>query len=196
MSGSQSNQSFIKLAAISAAVLIGVAVAQMQATKESRHSHLQESLSQTLDKADVSQESVSSPLVEQWVKNNYGVVHVEVADEKGKVLYKVKGEKSDDSRSFSFEMGEDAETTVSIKVDNGADGSSNFILYLAVLGAALAGAIVTFGRLARQQRVAQLSWPMTGGVQPVARGRQALTSAALYRSCAILSCGLTRWSEV
>ena len=64
MSGSQSNQSFIKLAAISAAVLIGVAAAQMQATKESRHSHLQESLSQTLDKADVSQESVSSPLVE------------------------------------------------------------------------------------------------------------------------------------
>ena len=146
MSGSQSNQSFIKLAAISAAVLIGVAAAQMQATKESRHSHLQESLSQTLEKADVSQESVSSPLVEQWVKNNYGVVHVEVADEKGKVLYKVKGEKSDDSRSFSFEMGEDAETTVSIKVDNGADGSSNFILYLAVLGAALAGAIVTFGK--------------------------------------------------
>ena len=83
MSGSQSNQSFIKLAAISAAVLIGVAAAQMQATKESRHSHLQESLSQTLEKADVSQESVSSPLVEQWVKNNYGVVHVEVADEKG-----------------------------------------------------------------------------------------------------------------
>ena len=146
MSGSQSNQSFIKLAAISAAVLIGVAAAQMQATKESRHSHLQESLSQTLEKTDVSQESVSSPLVEQWVKNNYGVVHVEVADEKGKVLYKVKGEKSDDSRSFSFEMGEDAETTVSIKVDNGADGSSNFILYLAVLGAALAGAIVTFGK--------------------------------------------------
>ena len=68
-----------------------------------------------------------------------------MADEK-KVLYKVKGEKSDDSRSFSFEMGEDAETTVSIKVDNGADGSSNFILYLAVLGAALAGAIVTFGK--------------------------------------------------
>ena len=145
MSGSQSNQSFIKLAAISAAVLIGVAAAQMQATKESRHSHLQESLSQTLEKADVSQESVSSPLVEQWVKNNYGVVHVEVADEKGKSL-KVKGEKSEDSRSFSFEMGDDAETTVSIKVDNGADGSSNFILYLAVLGAALAGAIVTFGK--------------------------------------------------
>ena len=122
------------------------------------------------------------------MKNNYGVVHVEVADEKGKVLYKVKGEKSDDSRSFSFEMGEDSETTVSIKVDNGADGSSNFILYLAVLGAALAGAIVTFGKGATAaEGVAQLSWPMTGGVQPVARGRQALISAALYRSCAILS---------
>ena len=148
MSGSQSNQSFIKLAAVSAAVLVGVAAAQMQATKESRHSHLQESLSQTLDKADVSQESVSGPLVKQWVKNNYGVAHVEVADEKGKVLYKVKGEKSEDSRSFSFEMGDDAETTVSIKVDNGADGSSNFILYLIVLGAALAGAIVMFGKVA------------------------------------------------
>ncbi len=146
MSGSQSNQSFIKLAAISAAVLVGIAVAQIQATKESRHSHLQESFSQTLDKADVSQESVSGPLVEEWVKNNYGVSNVEVADEKGKVLYKVKGEKSDDSRTFSFEMGDDSEVTVSVKLDNGADGSSNFLLYLLVLGAALAGAVVTYGK--------------------------------------------------
>ena len=91
-------------------------------------SFAREVFSQTLDKADVSQESVSGPLVEEWVKNNYGVSNVEVADEKGKVLYKVKGEKSDDSRTFSFEMGDDSEVTVSIKLDNGADGSSNFTL--------------------------------------------------------------------
>ena len=59
-SGSQSNQSFIKLAAISAAVLIGVAAAQMQATKN-LDTLIAREFVQTLEKTDVSQESVSSP---------------------------------------------------------------------------------------------------------------------------------------
>ena len=80
--------------------------------KESRHSHLQESFSQTLDKADVSrigQRSLGRRMGEEqlWCFECRG------GDEKGKVLYKVKGEKSDDSRTFSFEMGDDSEVTVS-----------------------------------------------------------------------------------
>lgn len=142
MSGSQANQSFIKILALSVAVLVGVALAHGQALQESRHSHLEESFSNVLSKVDVTAESASGPILEQWIKSNAGIVEIAVGDSDGKVLYKLKGDKADNSRSHSFEL--DGEAEVTFKLDNSADGTSNFFLYLAGLGVVLLGGVFVF----------------------------------------------------
>lgn len=142
MSGSQSNQSFIKISGLSVAVLIGIGLAQGQALKEARHDHLSESFSDALSKVDVAAESASAPILEEWIKHNAGIVSISVADSDGKAIYKVKGSKADNTREHSFQAGDDA--TVTLKLDADADGSSNFLIYLIVLGAVLLGGVFTF----------------------------------------------------
>ena len=153
MSGSQSNQSFIKVSAVSVAVLVGVALAHGQAVKETRHAHLEESFSDALSKVDVAAESSSSPILEEWIKHNQGIVSISVADGDGKALYKIKGTKAESSREFAFDSGDEA--TVTLKLDEAADGSSNFLLYLLALGLALLGGVFVFTKPEDAQETSQ-----------------------------------------
>ena len=165
MSGSQLNQSFIKISGLSVAVLVGIGLAQGQALKEARHDHLSESFSKALSKVDVAAESSSTPILEEWIKHNAGIVSISVADSDGKAIYKVKGSKADNTREHSFEAGDDS--TVTLKLDADADGSSNFLMYLLVLGAALVGGVFTFTKSEGEGESAQSDagddWGRTAG---------------------------------
>ena len=114
---------------------------------------------------DVAAESASTPILEEWIKYNAGIVSISVADSDGKAIYKVQGSKAKSTREYSFEAGDDA--TVTLKLDADADGSSNFLLYLIGLAAVLIGGVFTFtkpdGDDAGTQSDAGDDWGRTSG---------------------------------